>query len=239
MTYAIIFSFISVVTTLTGGLVVLHKKEWTEKHLWRFLAFGSGVLLGMTFLHLLPEAWELNARWTSCSVLAAFVLFFIIEHFTVIHPCGEVMGKCHVHSLGYGALLSLALHSFADGLVISFSFLSSFHLGVVVSGAIIVHKFSDGLTLSSLFVGSGYSHRRVWVLNVMLSLATPLGVLLGFWLKPCLSPDILAVLLGMAGGGFLYISTADILPRIHKSHDAWCWVFLLMGIGISSLFPHH
>src|ERR1041385_2476837 len=148
-------SLTAVLSTLGGGALILSQQGWVKRYLWRFLAFGSGTLLGITFLHLLPEAWELDPRWAGGAVLASFALLFAVEEFTVVHACSEVAEDCHVHSLGYGAFVALFLHSLADGLAMAFSFLGSASLGWVVSVAVIVHKFSDGLTLSSLLRASG------------------------------------------------------------------------------------
>jgi zinc and cadmium transporter len=238
MTAVLFFSLGAVVSTLAGGYLVLRKETWAKKHLWRFLAFGSGVLLGITVLHLLPEAWKLNPRVAGICALAAFIVFFILEEFTVVHACTEIADKCRVHSVGYGALAALTLHSFADGLAMAFSFLSSAALGTMVSTAVIAHKFSDGLTLSSLFRESGYAVTRTWVLLIILALATPAGVLFGMGSGYWITPHLLPALLGLAAGGFLYVSAADILPRLHRSRDPICWLFLLVGMGLSLLYRH-
>jgi zinc transporter ZupT len=54
-----------------------------------------------------------------------------------------------------------------------------------------------------------------------------------------ISPIALACLLGLAGGGFLYVSTSDILPRLHRTRDNMCWVFLAAGVALSLTLRHH
>lgn len=232
------FSILTVLATWFGGFLILRQKEWAERNLWRVLAFGSGILLAMTFMHLLPEAWSLNAQATGVAVVAAFVALLAVEQFTVVHACGEVGEHCQVHHMGYGAMVALTLHSLADGLAIAFSFISSPTLGVAVASAVLAHKFSDGMTLSTLFLTSTHSLQKTLALVVALSMATPLGVGVGMSAGNWASGSVLASLLGLAAGGFLYISMADILPRIHKSRDLWCWVFLVAGVGVSVLLPH-
>jgi zinc transporter ZupT len=154
-------------------------------------------------------------------------------------PCLWGGGRTlQVHHMGYGAMVALTLHSLADGLAIAFSFISSPTLGVAVASAVLAHKFSDGMTLSTLFLTSTHSLQKTLALVVVLSLATPLGVGVGMSAGTWASGSVLASLLGLAAGGFLYISMADILPRIHKSRDLWCWVFLVAGVGVSVLLPH-
>ncbi len=233
-----LFSVLSVGATLAGAQLVLRRKPWSELHLWRFLAFGSGLLLVITFLHLLPEAWAVNPRWAGAAVLAALVALFVLEEFTVVHACGEVAERCVRHRVGYGALTALFLHSLADGLAIAFAFLSSAPLGTAVASAVVVHKFADGMTLVALFLGSGHSRTRSGKMAGLLSLATPLGVFIGGTFGPRTESPAMAALLGLAGGGFLYLSMADVLPRIHRNRDALCWVFLLLGVGLGAFLPH-
>lgn len=238
MTMPIVFALVSVAATWLGGLVILRQKAWAERNLWRVLAFGSGILLAITFLHLLPEAWALDRRWAGGAVVAALVTLYLVESFTVVHACGEVSEHCAVHRVGYGALSALFLHSLADGLAIAFSFMSSRPLGAAVASAVTVHKFSDGMTLSALFLSAGHGRGRTRSLVGLLSLATPLGVAAGFLAGPWVEGKNLAVLLGLAGGGFLYVSMADVLPRIHRSRDLWCWALLMAGVLVSLALPH-
>jgi ZIP family zinc transporter len=234
----LLFSFAAVAATLAGGYVILRRQAWAERNLWRVLAFGSGVLLAMTFLHLLPEAWALSPRVTGVAVVAALVGLFALEQFTVVHACCEVAEHCRVHRVGHGALAALFLHSLGDGMAVAVSFLSSEPLGIAVAIAVTAHKFSDGMTLSALFMGSGRSRATTRRRVILLSLGTPLGVLVGTLGGQGMSPKVMATLLGLAGGGFLYVSMADVLPRIHKSRDILCWVLLVAGVAVSVVLPH-
>jgi zinc and cadmium transporter len=234
-----LFALASVASTLAGAYFLTRNPRWTERYLWRLLAFGSGTLLGITFVHLLPEAWTLNARWAGGAALLAFVLFFVVEQFTVVHACSELMEDCHVHTLGYGALAALSVHSFSDGLAMGFSFMSSESLGFFVSAGVLLHKFSDGLTLTSLLLAAGYPAKKAWGLILALALATPLGMAASLGSARFVTPQILAALLGLAAGGFFYVSTADILPRIHKRRDPLCWIFLLAGALMSLALGHY
>lgn len=233
-----LYSLATILATLGGALFLNLRRDWAKRNLWRFLAFGGGVLLGITFLHLLPEAWALDPRWAGGAVLVSFALFFAVEGFTVLHACSELMEDCHVHTLGHGAFAALFTHGLADGLAMAFAFMESASLGLVVSMAILFHKFSDGITLTSLFWSAGHSHGKTWALTSILALATPLGVVIGVSSAPLITDKVLATLLGLAAGGFLYISTADILPRIHRTRDRFCWLFLVAGVAASWAVSH-
>ncbi|HOW27225.1 MAG TPA: ZIP family metal transporter [Elusimicrobiota bacterium] len=234
MNQALLYSVIAVTVTLGGSAFPLFRKQLSKKALWRLLSFGSGVLLGITFLDLLPESFELNARAASITTLVSFFLFFAVEEYTVVHGCTEWMeeGKCHSHSWGLSAMVSIFVHSVSDGLIMAAAFLHSNTLGTLVSAALLLHKFSDGLTLASLSLAEGRSPRRTALLATLVSLATPAGLLLGMMASPWITPVLLAILLGFAAGSFIYVGAADILPRIHETRDRLCWILFMMGAGL-------
>lgn len=165
--------------TLGGAQLILRRPAWAEAHLWRILAFGSGVLLAMTFLHLLPEAWGMNPRWASGAVLAALgaALSWRNHRGSRLRRSGGALRAAPRRLRRPGG--PLPPQSLADGLAIAFAFQSSQTLGTAVALAVVVHKFSDGMTLSSLFLGAGHAPGRAGRLSGVLSLATPLGVLIG------------------------------------------------------------
>src|SRR6185436_2758078 len=57
--------------TLAGGTLPLLHVSWSRTQMWRLLALGSGALLGTAFMHLLPEAWALEALWAGWGCLMA------------------------------------------------------------------------------------------------------------------------------------------------------------------------
>lgn len=191
---------------------------------------GSGILLAVTFLEILPEAWERDSSVGSWGVLAAFLLLFALESFTTMHSCPEYLEECAAHVVGWTALVAMSLHSLLDGFNLSVSFQASRATGATVGLALALHKFADGLTLTSLFRESGYSPRNSFWICSLLALATPLGSLLSAPILSRVGPEVLAALLGFTAGSFLYIGAADILPRIHKAHDKLCPVLFTVGL---------
>ncbi len=237
MKVLLIFIGIAFFTTLSGSFLPFYKKDWTQRHLWQLLAYSSGVLLGIAFLHLLPEAFSLGSRTAGMALLVTFAFLFAAENVTMVHACEDFLKPPTSHVRPVGALIALALHAGVDGMAIGVGLRQNMVLGSVISLGVILHKFSDGMTLTSLLRATGYSTTREGILSLILALATPLGAFLSFHFAGPLPPKAIAGVLGVATGSFLYVGAADLLPRLHESHDRYCLVFFLLGILTVGFLP--
>jgi zinc transporter ZupT len=95
----------------------------------------------------------------------------------------------------------------------------------------------DSMSLSSILLSAGWARRKVAILNLLFSLTTPLGALLTYLLFRSLSPENIAVAIGISAGTFLAIATADILPQVHRieQRNPMTLIFLLGGLTVSWL----
>ncbi len=231
-------SLVAFVATLSGSLAPLLRKDFSPRTLWRFLAFGSGALLSIAFIHVLPEAFDLAGRMTGIAVLVTFLILFAAESVTMVHACE---GFLHPHPPGLrlapvSALIALALHAGVDGMAIGVGIRQNLILGGVISVGVILHKISDGITLMSLLQAAGYSQRRKWFLSCFLALATPAGAFASYFFAGPFSPLSIGVALGVATGSFLYVSAADLLPRLHEAKDRYSFVFFFLGVVVMATF---
>jgi zinc and cadmium transporter len=233
----LLYCGIAFLTTLAGSFLPLYKEAWANRHLWRLLAFSSGVLLGIAFLKILPEAFSLSSHMAGVTVLTTFAVLFAAENITMVHACEDFLNSPSSPVRPIGAVVALALHAGIDGTAIGVGLRQNALLGSVISLGVVLHKFSDGLTLTSLLRSAGYSRSRQWILSLALALATPLGAYGSFHGSGSLSNAAIAGILGVAAGSFLYVGAADLLPRVHQTHDRYCLSFFLIGIIAVGLMP--
>jgi zinc and cadmium transporter len=150
-----------------------------------------------------------------------------------------------------GTALGLSLHSLLDGLAMAAA-VEATALGHGLAGfgtalAVILHKPFDAMAVTTLMTSGGSSRFSRQLLNLLFSLATPLGVAL-FYLGANHIADSNVTFLGCAlafcAGTFLCIASSDLLPELQfHSHDRLkLSVALLLGIGIAILIgvvePH-
>jgi zinc and cadmium transporter len=95
----------------------------------------------------------------------------------------------------------------------------------------------DSISITSILLSAGWHRHKVIALNVMFSLTTPVGALLAYFFFRTLSPDNVAVAIGISAGTFLAIATADILPQVHRieQRNPMTLVCLLGGLIVSWL----
>lgn len=214
-------SALSGLIALLAALTLLRGKLWSHERSHLFLSFAAGTLLSVAFLDLLPEAFEALAEarggdvveTASMFVLLGFLLFFTIEKLILWYHCHEE--KCDVHTSVPMVLLGDTLHNFLDGVAIAASFLVSVPVGMATTLAVFIHEIPQEVADFSVLLGSGMKPRRALGFNILSSLASLLGAVVTYvWVSAV--EGVLPVLLALTAGGFIYISSADLIPEIHK-----------------------
>jgi zinc and cadmium transporter len=203
------------VLTLAGGLLPL-AREWSQSAIRMLLAFGTGVLLGAAFFHMIPEAAHGLGDDIGIWVLAGFLMIWVLERFIMMHPCEEE--HCSFHHMGMAAFFGITLHSFIDGLALGAG-VAIPALSVAVTAAILLHKLPASLSLCGILLHCEYPRKRIFTLILAFALATPLGAAVSFFLLQDLSGPALPAAVALSAGTFLAIATADLLPQIHSKPE--------------------
>ena len=130
----VFFGSFAGLATFLGMYLILIKESWSRRNSANLVSYSAGVLLGVGFLHVLPEAQELNSQ-APFYLLIAFVLFYFLEHHLPFHAgheelhhvdlaAGAPHDECcaNPHPLGMIAFFGLGLHSLIDGMIIGTGF---------------------------------------------------------------------------------------------------------------------
>jgi len=217
--------------SLLGGFLPL-MRALSQRALALLLSFSAGVLLGAVFFHMLPETGRLLNEAVGWPILSGFLLIFVMERFVFVHACEE--HACDIHQMGLPAFLGISLHSLLDGIALGAGLILP-QLGPVVLLAVIIHKMPDSMSISSILLAAGWNRRKISWLNLLFSLTTPLGALIAYLFFRSLSPENVAVAIGISAGTFLAIATADILPQVHRieQRNPMTLIFLAIGLTVS------
>lgn len=198
-----------------GGALPLLMKTTHEDHLKLFVTFGAGLLLGMAFLHMLPEAAEMIPATFGAWLLIGFLILLVLERFVMVHACDE--HGCHYHTIGVAAFAGLAIHGVIEGFALASSLFVG-KLGFLVLVAILAHKVPSGFALTSILQLASKSKKTILWFAVGVALSGPLGLILAYNLLIHESiPNAAGALLAMSVGTFIYISACDLLPELHRS----------------------
>jgi len=214
----------TVVSTFLGGLFALRLRE----NVGTLIALSGGVVVGVAFFDVLPEAFENlgNAQHVGWLAGLGFLIFFVAARALVLHHRDDTEhARAHARIGAYGAA-ALCLHSFVDGLGIAFAFHVNNTTGFLVFLAVVSHDFADGLNTVGFIIRQ--SNDRAAALRWLIadSLAPLLGATVGAAIT--ISGESLGVLLSLYAGFFLSMGATDLLPEAH-AHPSWRRIALTVG----------
>lgn len=203
--------------SLVGVFTLTVKERFLKSILFFLVAFSAGALIGGAFLHLIPEAIEQSGTHkVFVLVISGFVLFFILEKYLYWRHCHD--GVCNKHTFTYLNLIGDGLHNFIDGMIIAVSYSVSVRLGMFTTLLVLVHEIPQEIGDFGVLVYGGFSRKKALFCNFISALTAFGGAILGYFL----SSEIMGftyILLSLTAGGFIYISSADLVPEIHKETD--------------------
>jgi len=149
-------------------------------------------------------------------IMGSFLFLFILEKFIMLHPCEET--HCDYHTMGFAAFVGMLIHTFFDGFALGASLFVP-GLGWVVFAAIMIHKIPASFALASILKKGNWSTTRILFFIFIFGLIIPIGALTSTYLLKYLGGQAIGIALALSLGIFLYISTSDFLPEVHRAHD--------------------
>lgn len=216
--------------TFIGGSFALRFRD--KLHL--ILGFSAGAVAGVALFDLLPEAIRLSATYHAPSTIALFVAlglfgYLVLDRLVLLHT-HEEDDEAHGIRGSFGAL-TLAAHSFLDGIAIGIGFQASTAIGAIVAVAVLTHDFSDGINTVNLVLRSGGSWRKAFRWLFVDALAPVVGAFSTLLFH--ISESALGLILAVFVGTFLYLSASDLIPESHHRHPrALTTVMTLLGAAI-------
>ncbi len=211
--WILIFSLIGGVFSLLGGVCMLFWQGKTKDRVIDLTSFAAGVLIAISILDLLPEAFAVGeAKMVSWAVFWGVIVLFLLEKTSVwFHHHHEPHGRTPEI---VGVFLGDTLHNFIDGVAIGAAFLINIPTGVATAVAVGMHELPQEIADFSLYIRAGFSKRRTISLNLLSSLATLVGSL-GIYIFGDVFKGWEVYILALTAGMFLYIGLADLLPELH------------------------
>ncbi|MHB1260228.1 MAG: ZIP family metal transporter [Thermoplasmatota archaeon] len=213
------------IVTLVAGLLVLVGKRISPRRLHLFLGLTAGLLMALAIVDLIPEAIEQGGEGVAIAIALSLLVLFLIKSMAGEHSHGGAgdhhhdgeghpHGELATHSAQFAAVAfaALLIHRLVDGLALPGAFAAGDAIGFAASSAILLHQFPDGLAAASVFLATGWTRKRVIAAVAILSMATPLGSLVGLAIASF--ETFLPYLLGIAAATFLFIALAELLPEL-------------------------
>lgn len=215
----------------------------------RMVSLSVGVMLSTTFLHALPEAFEMtdNAVLLCEVVLAGLFGFFLLQKLAILRHSHHHEGDGHDHeedhdkeqagASGWMILVGDGFHNFTDGIMIAAAFLADFKLGIVTALAIGIHEIPQEVGDFIVLLNAGFTKTRAYVYNLLSSALAIVGGLLGYFLLEKVQ-FLIPYVLALASSGFIYIAVSDLIPQMQKKVTVKESIpqVILIAIGVAIIY---
>lgn len=236
------------VSAVGAYLPQIRKMGDRETHL--LIALSAGIFLGLLFVLLIPEAYELSVEHeghtfetVSYLFLGGFLLIALIDvlikHFHMVGcPC-ECHKDEHKHEISsLSAFIGLSVHAICDGLALAAAFLGGEKVGFVALVGMCVHKFVVLFSLSSSLLLTDKSVGSRWTYLGTFIMISPVAALLfylffnGFHVH-----EFAGLPMAFAAGTFMFVTFSNMLPEAfhRKDHELASFIVVLIGVCVSVL----
>lgn len=209
------------------------------------LSLAFGVIISLIVLELIPETYEIlnkevgNIRTIFLIIilsLIGIVLLKILDLFIphheheAHHHHNHSTNKCHNEHLYHIAIISMIgiiFHNIIEGASLYLVAQSSFTSGLLLCIGIGLHNIPMGLVISQTLINSNYSNKKIFNINILLTLSTFIGGFVMF-IFGSINELTEGLLLGVTLGMLIYISLFELLHQIYHMKNK-----IIPKIGIS------
>lgn len=222
-------SALAAVVTMLGIYTVRRFEAWARAKIVYFISYAAGILIAASFLHLVPESFEMNAH-AAALLLAGFAGMHLFHRFL----CAFVCERHHViqPSIGIMPVLGIGFHSFIDGIVYAVTYQVSLFTGTLAAVGMVLHEFPEGIVTYLLLIHGGFRPcAALWTALAAAAITTPVGMLLSYPFVSHIDAPLLGALLSLSAGMLVYVGATHLLPEAEHQRRPYAWLAFMAGVG--------
>ena len=210
---ALITSIAVSLVSLTGVFLFGHDKRLAG--IERFaVPVAVGVFLSIVLYELIPETIEEAPVFGGIVVALGFIGFYILS--SILHQKyhDTETQDCDRKNAATLLLVGDSIHNLADGFILGAAFLIDPALGIATAIGLAAHEVPQEIVEFGVLLRAGYTRAQAAVRNLLSASSIIIGTMLVILISEQAS-EYVWILTGFAAGSLLYLSSSDLLPRIH------------------------
>jgi len=223
-------SWAAIVTTI-GIYVIRRFEHWGRQNTAYFICFAAGVLISVSFLHIIPKAFSMNVD-APFYLFAGYIGLHLFNRFINAFVCDKSSDE--QYGIGLVPMLGIGFHSFIDGVIYSITFTVSIFTGVLTATGMVLHEFPEGIITYLLLVRAGFTAKTSLILSFLAAaLTTPLGMLVSYSYISNMDEPFLGTLLAISAGALVYVGATHLLPQAETEHKKYSLFALGAGVLVA------
>jgi len=224
-------SSLAALVTSAGIYVIRHFERWGRQHSIYFICFAAGVLISVSFLHIIPKAFSMNEN-AGIYLFAGYLGLYLFNRFISAFVCDKRSDEHY--EIGLVPMFGIGLHSFIDGFIYSITFTVSVFTGLLAATGMVLHEFPEGIITYLLLIRAGFSERMSFFLAFLAAaLTTPVGMLVSYPFISQINKPLLGALLAFSAGALVYVGATHLLPQAEREHKKYSIIALCAGILVA------
>lgn len=224
-------SLAAATVTASGVCVIRFREHWALDNAMYFAAFAAGVLISVSFLHIVPKSIELSSL-APVFLLAGYFSMHLLNRFVNAYVCDGAARADY--AIGVVPLVGIGLHSLIDGVIYAVTFKINVVTGALAAIGMILHEFPEGVFTYILLRKGGIGPRNALYLAIAgAGLTTPLGVILSYPALSWIGPGTLALSLAVSAGALIYVGATHLLPSAEREPGRFSLLALLAGMLVA------
>lgn len=227
----VLASSLACAITTAGILVISRYEKWGKENAVYFMSFAAGVLISVSFIHIVPTSIEMNIK-APVYLLAGFLALYIFNRFLSSYICHQY--ECVDLTLGIIPMVGIGLHSFLDGMIYSVTFNVGIFTGVLAAIGMVLHEFPEGIVTFLLLERGGLTKKRsAWYAFLAAAISTPLGTLISYPFIENIERSTLGLLLAFSAGALVYVGASHLLPAVERENKRYSILSMVAGILVA------
>jgi ZIP family zinc transporter len=197
------------------------------------LCFAAGVMLGISFLELIPESIHISSVGVCVGglVTGSLVMYGVDRIIPHIHPelCAQEQG-CNLQRTSVYLILGIFLHNFPEGMAIAIGAVTEVKVSFIIALAIAIHNIPEGICTSAPYYHTTGNRLKSFLVSSSTAVPILIGYLLARHLFTYITPMVIGFIIGATAGLMIYITVDEIIPNSCAGNDHQTIFYLLSGI---------
>ena len=223
---------ISVLGPIIGSIIGVLKKP-SLMYMCNMLCFAAGVMLGISFLELIPESIHISSVGICVAgiIMGSLIMYGVDRIIPHIHPelCAQEQG-CNLQRTSVYLILGIFLHNFPEGMAIAIGAVTEIKVSLIIALAIAIHNIPEGICTSAPYYHTTGDRLKSFLVSSSTAVPILIGYLLARYLFGYITPMLIGFIIGATAGLMIYITIDEIIPNSCAGTDHQTIFSLLTGI---------